>query len=216
MSAAFLARVKRGDKDMGEKRRSKPAPAKESLSGLLGEIRACRFCVETPTGAALPHEPRPVLQVSPTARLAIFGQAPGARVHKSGRPFTDPSGDRLRGWLGIGSDIFYDETKVAIAPMGFCFPGYDDKGADRPPRKECAPLWRVRLMAAMPRVETAVLVGSYAQNWHLEGRTLKTMTETVENWRAYAPAFFAIPHPSWRNNAWIRKHPWFEGELLPA
>ncbi|MCB2098427.1 MAG: uracil-DNA glycosylase family protein [Parvularculaceae bacterium] len=201
---------------MAETRHSKPAQAKESLSELLEEIRACRFCVETPIGAALPHEPRPVLQVSSTARLAIFGQAPGARVHKSGRPFTDPSGDRLRDWLGIGPDIFYDETRVAIAPMGFCFPGYDDKGADRPPRKECAPLWRARLIAAMPRVETAVLVGSYAQNWHLEGPTLKTMTETVANWRAYAPAFFVIPHPSWRNNAWIRKHPWFEGELLPA
>ncbi len=201
---------------MAGTRRKPKTGERESLSDLLAQIRACRFCVETPTGAALPHAPRPVLQVSSTARLAIFSQAPGARVHQSGRPFTDPSGERLRDWLGIGPEIFYDETKVAIAPMGFCFPGYDDKGSDRPPRKECAPLWRTRLMAAMPQVETAVLVGSYAQNWHLRGRTAKTMTDTVAGWRDHAPAFFVIPHPSWRNNAWIRKHPWFEAELLPA
>lgn len=201
---------------MAGTRRRKGDEAGESLSDLLEEIRRCRHCVEKPTGAPLPHEPRPVLQVSPTARIAIFSQAPGARVHKSGRPFTDPSGDRLRDWLGIGPDIFYDEARVAIAPMGFCFPGYDDKGADRAPRKECAPLWRARLMAAMPSVKTALLVGSYAQSWHLEGAALKSMTSTVANWRAYAPEFFVIPHPSWRNNGWIRKHPWFEAELLPA
>ncbi|MEZ5915362.1 MAG: uracil-DNA glycosylase family protein [Parvularculaceae bacterium] len=203
-------------KDMAETRRRKPGPARGALADLLKEIRACRHCVETPAGAPLPHAPRPVIQASHSARIAIFSQAPGARVHKSGRPFTDPSGERLRDWLGIGADIFYDETRVAIAPMGFCFPGYDGKGGDLPPRKECAPLWRARLMAQMPAVKTALLVGSYAQGWHLEGAAMKTMTQTVANWRAYAPDYFVIPHPSWRNNGWIRKHPWFEADLLPA
>ncbi|MEQ8935660.1 MAG: uracil-DNA glycosylase family protein, partial [Amphiplicatus sp.] len=178
--------------------------------------RACRFCVKTPKGTPLPHEPRPVLQASKTAGLAIFGQAPGTRVHASGKPFTDPSGDRLRDWLGIGEDVFYDPARIAIIPMGFCFPGLDAKGGDRPPRKECAPLWRERLMAALPNLETMVLVGQYSQKWHLGERATGSLTETVEYWRDYAPRFFPTPHPSWRNNAWLKKHPWFEAELLPA
>ncbi len=188
----------------------------EPLGALLADIRACRFCVETPKGAPLPHAPRPVLQASSDARLAIFGQAPGTRVHASGRPFTDPSGDRLRDWLGIGEEIFYDPARVAIIPMGFCFPGLDAKGGDRPPRKECAPLWRDRLMAALPNLETMVLVGQYSQKWHLGARAKASLTETVEHWRDYAPRFFPTPHPSWRNNAWLKKHPRFEAELLPA
>jgi uracil-DNA glycosylase len=191
------------------------APA-DSLKPLLEEIRACRHCVTSPKGAPLPHRPRPVLQASQTARLAIFGQAPGTRVHASGRPFTDPSGDRLRDWLGIGEEIFYDEAQVAIIPMGFCFPGLDAKGGDLPPRRECAPLWRARLMAALPNLETAVLVGQYAQKWHLGARARKTLTETVAAWREFAPQFFPTPHPSWRNNVWLKKHLWFEAELLPA
>lgn len=182
---------------------------------MLAEIRACRFCVDTPRRTALAHEPRPVLQASPTARLAIFSQAPGMRVHESGRPFTDASGDRLRDWLGIGPDIFYDDSRVAIVPMGFCFPGYDSRGGDKPPRAECAPLWRRRLLASLPNIRTAILVGSYAQKWHL-GDKAASLTETVENWRAFAPRYFPTPHPSWRNNGWLKKHPWFETDLAPA
>ncbi len=188
----------------------------ESLSALLRKIRACRICVETPMGAPLPHEPRPVLSASTTARLAIFGQAPGNLVHQSGRPFTDPSGDRLREWMGVSKDQFYDESLIAIIPMGFCFPGYDSKGSDKPPRKECAIAWRARLMASMPNIKTAILVGGYSQKWHLGDKAGKNLTETVENWRRYSPRYFPTPHPSWRNNVWLKKNPWFEAELLPV
>lgn len=156
------------------------------------------------------------MQASATARLAIVGQAPGTRVHASGRPFTDPSGERLRDWLGIGPDIFYDERRVAVVPMGFCFPGLDDKGGDLPPRRECVPLWRERLMAALPAIETIVLVGQYAHKWHLGKDRRPSLTETVAAWRDYAPRCFPTPHPSWRNNAWLKKNPWFEAEVLPA
>ncbi len=166
-------------------------------------------------GAPLEHEPRPVMQISSTARIAIFSQAPGARVHDSGRPFTDASGVRLRQWLGIGEEVFYDAARVSIVPMGFCFPGYDAKGADLPPRRECAPLWRLRLMAALPEFETAVLVGKYAQAWHLGDSAATSLTETVRRWRDFAPRFFPLPHPSWRNNAWIKRNPWFASRLLP-
>jgi len=192
--------------------RSRP----EALTPLARKIRACRICVERPLGAPLPHEPRPVFQASKGARLAIFGQAPGKRVHESGRPFTDPSGDRLRAWMGIDDAAFYDPRRVAIVPMGFCFPGYDAKGSDLPPRKECAEAWRARLMAALPGVETAILVGGYAQKWHLGERAGKSITETVSQWRDHAPRFFPTPHPSWRNNAWLKKNPWFERDLLPV
>lgn len=186
------------------------------LEELLAEIRACRLCAEPAIGAPLPHEPRPVFQITATARLAIFSQAPGARVHQSGRPFTDPSGDRLRGWLGIGPEIFYDAAKVAIVPMGFCFPGYDAKGGDLPPRRECAPRWRARVMAALPNLETIVLVGVYAQKWHLGDRAAPTLTETVQRWRDFAPKYFPTPHPSWRNNGWLKRNSWFERETAPA
>ncbi|WP_428409733.1 uracil-DNA glycosylase family protein [Hyphococcus sp.] len=188
----------------------------ESLPKLLKEIRACRLCVEAPKGAPLPHEPRPVLRASSKARLAVFGQAPGNLVHQSGKPFTDPSGVRLREWMGVTDEEFYDEKKIAIIPMGFCFPGYDAKGGDKPPRKECAPLWRERLMAALPNLETMILVGGYSQKWHLGDDAKGTLTETVENWRDYAPRYFATPHPSWRNNVWLKKNPWFDTELLPV
>jgi uracil-DNA glycosylase len=186
------------------------------LDRLLAEIRACRRCAEAPNGLPLPHEPRPVLQASAAARLAIFSQAPGARVHQSGRPFTDASGERLRDWLGLGPEIFYDAAKVAIVPMGFCFPGMNAKGGDLPPRKECAPLWRGRVIAALPGVRTAVLVGSYAQAWHLKGAAEAGMTETVARWREFAPRYFPTPHPSWRNNGWLRRNSWFETEVVPA
>lgn len=198
-----------------------PRSKEAELAALEARIRACRVCTETPTGNALPHEPRPVLQVSTTARIAICGQAPGTRVHASGRPFTDPSGDRLRKWLGIGPEIFYDSSQVAIVPMGFCFPGLDDNGGDLPPRRECAPLWRRSVFELMPDVELIVLVGLYAQKWHIDSKTVRSLTETVLDWRSIsgtdAPRkLYPLPHPSWRNNAWIKRNPWFDRDLLPA
>lgn len=187
-----------------------------TLPSLVKDIRACRICIETPIKTPLPHEPRPVLQVSKSAKLAIFGQAPGNLVHQSGKPFTDPSGDRLRAWMGVGEDVFYDKNKIAIIPMGFCFPGYDGKGGDLPPRKECAIHWRALLMEVMPQLETCILVGGYAQKWHLGKGAKKTLTETVRAWKDYAPRYFATPHPSWRNTGWLKKNPWFEEELLPV
>ncbi len=204
----------------------------DSLPRLLEEIRACRLCMEAPIGRPLPHEPRPVLSAATSARIAIYGQAPGTRVHASGRPFTDPSGNRLRTWMGVTSGEFYDETRIAIVPMGFCFPGLDAKGSDLPPRRECAPRWRARVIAALGNVELALLVGSHAQRWHLrhwrlQGRQLGSqrglgMTEIVRDWQRFAsievggPCYIPLPHPSWRNNAWIGRNPWFEAELLPA
>lgn len=176
--------------------------------------------MENPLGAPLPHQPRPVLRASRSARLAIFGQAPGVRVHASGIPFTDPSGDRLRDWMGVSEDEFYDVERVAIVPMGFCFPGLDRHGGDLPPRRECAPLWRERVLASLANVELILLVGSYAQRWHLPPVRGLNMTETVRGWRdlpkgADGKRYIPLPHPSWRNNAWIKRHPWFDTELLP-
>ncbi|MBI1261488.1 MAG: uracil-DNA glycosylase family protein [Rhizobiales bacterium] len=187
-----------------------------TLDPLLADIRACRLCRDRPVGAPLAHEPRPVLRVSSTARICIAGQAPGTRVHASGMPFTDPSGDRLRDWMGATPEEFYDETRIAIVPMGFCFPGLDAKGGDLPPRKECAATWRAPLFAELPEMSLTLLVGQYAQSWHLGKARKKSLTETVAAWREYLPYFLPLPHPSWRNNAWIKKHPWFEAELLPV
>jgi uracil-DNA glycosylase len=190
------------------------------LEALRSEIAACRICVERPKGRPLPHEPRPVLVPSATARILVAGQAPGTRVHASGRPFTDPSGDRLREWLGIGMEAFYDPDRLAIVPMGFCFPGLDAKGSDLPPRRECAPAWRSRLMALMPQLELVVAIGRYAQDWHLPPRADASVTATVSGWRriweaSAAPRAIPLPHPSWRNSAWLKRNPWFESELLP-
>lgn len=192
----------------------------DALHGLLQEIRACRLCAEAPRGRPLPHEPRPVLRVSPTARIAVCGQAPGTRVHASGMPFADPSGVRLRDWMGVTDAEFYDAARVAVVPMGFCFPGLDAKGGDLPPRRECAAQWHVRLFALLPQLELVLLVGSYAQTWHLGARAKGGMTQTVRDWRVYAtaehmPRYLPLPHPSWRNNAWIKKNPWFEAETIP-
>lgn len=188
---------------------------------IAGAIRACRLCRDAPQGARLPHEPRPVVVVSQTARLLIAGQAPGTRVHESGIPFNDPSGDRLREWLGIGRDVFYDPERVAIAPMGFCFPGLDATGGDLPPRKECAPAWRAELIASMGQVELVLAIGMYAQKWHLGDGRKRTLTETVRHWREIlesdrTPRVLPLPHPSWRNTAWLKRNPWFEAELLPV
>lgn len=192
------------------------------LDALTARVRACRLCREAPAPGkpALPHEPRPVLQVSSTARILIAGQAPGTRVHASGRPFTDPSGDRLRAWMGIGEEVFYDPARLAIMPMGFCFPGLDARGGDLPPRIECAPAWRAELMAVMPQVECVLAIGMYAQAWHLAGLQKKTLTETVRAWREYHALrpvrVIPMPHPSWRNTGWLKKNPWFEQELVPV
>ncbi len=194
-----------------------------TLDALLAEIRACQKCVADPKGKPLPHSPRPVLRVSATARIGIFGQAPGTRVHASGKPFTDPSGVRLRAWMNVDEATFYNVRHIAIVPMGFCFPGLDAKGGDLPPRKECALLWRERVMSAMPKLKLVLLVGGYAQKWHLKEQSGRTLTETVQRWREFAeaprkkgtPLYVPVPHPSWRNNAWLKANPWFEAELLP-
>lgn len=189
---------------------AEPSANKLELETLLAEIRSCRVCAQD-----LPHEPRPVIQASSTARILITGQAPGTRVHASGRPFTDPSGDRLREWMGVEESVFYDQGKIAIVPMGFCFPGLDEKGGDLPPRKECAPLYQARVRKALPNIELTLLVGMYAQRYHLRSQAQKTLTETVRQGERYQPDFLPLPHPSWRNNAWLSKNSWFEGKILP-
>jgi uracil-DNA glycosylase len=189
------------------------------LEVLLRRIRRCRLCVEAPLGAPLPHEPRPVLRASATAKLCICSQAPGVRVNASGRPFTDASGDRLRAWLAVTAVEFYDRARVAIVPMGFCFPGHDAAGGDLPPRPECARRWHGELFAHLPQFELVLLVGSYAQRWHLRLPPRETAAHTVKRWReiyasAARPRRLPLPHPSWRNNAWLAANPWFEAELL--
>ncbi|MHA1517900.1 MAG: uracil-DNA glycosylase family protein [Alphaproteobacteria bacterium] len=192
-----------------------------ALDALLSGIRACRVCLDEPKGKPLPHAPHPVLRASVTARLAVCGQAPGTRVHASGTPFSDPSGVRLRTWMGVTPDEFYDDARIAIVPMGFCFPGLDNKGGDLPPRRECAALWHDKLFAALPQIELVLAVGSYAQRFHLRAARGKTLQETMLHWREHLaaerrPRVLPLPHPSWRNNAWLKKNPWFEAELLPV
>lgn len=182
----------------------------DALDTVLADIRACRACL-----GQLPHTPRPVVMVRPETRLLICGQAPGRRVHESGRPFTDPSGDRLRDWLGVDYSTFYADPRIGVAAQAFCYPGTAPKGGDYPPPGRCAELWRSRLLAALPKVELTLLVGGYAQAWALGERAGTNMTETVREWRAFAPAVLPLPHPSWRNTAWLKKNPWFEGEVLP-
>ncbi len=187
------------------------AGAPDPLAELLAEVRACRACA-----AHLPLGPRPVLRAAASARLLIVGQAPGTRVHATGVPWNDPSGDRLRDWLDIGRDAFYDAARVAIVPMGFCYPGRDGNGGDLPPRPECAPLWHARLRALLPRVELTLLVGRYAQAYYLGARAGKRMAETVRAWRGFLPDFLPLPHPSWRTRGWVARNPWFEAEVVPA
>lgn len=153
--------------------------------------------------------------VGPNTRILICGQAPGRRVHESGRPFTDPSGDRLRQWMGIDEVTFYDSGKIGVAAMAFCFPGTDPKGGDYPPPPRCAQLWREPLMAALPQMELTLVIGSYAQAWTFKNDVKPNMTETVRAWRDYAPSRLPMPHPSWRNNSWLKKNPWFEDEITP-
>ena len=180
---------------------------------LVARIGACRLCAPRFAATATAHAPRPVVWFRPGARILIAGQAPGARVHASGRPFTDPSGERLRDWLGMDDATFYDRDRVAILPMAFCFPGYDAKGADLPPPPLCAATWRDQVLAGLGEVRLTVLVGGHAQRWHLKTRA--GVTETVRGWRDHAPQVFPLPHPSWRNTAWLKTNPWFADELLP-
>ncbi len=186
-----------------------------TLEALISRISACKLCANQFAATETAHTPRPVVYPSMNARLLIAGQAPGARVHASGIPFDDPSGDRLRSWLGIDCDTFYDQTRVAIIPMAFCFPGYDVNGSDLPPPKLCAETWRADLLAEMPQIELTLLVGQYAQGWHMGKTRKKTLTETVRAWRDYGPDLLPLPHPSWRNTAWLKRNPWFADEILP-
>ncbi|WP_205598203.1 uracil-DNA glycosylase family protein [Caulobacter sp. 17J65-9] len=181
-----------------------------SLEQVLREISACRACA-----GEFGHEPRPVVMVSRQTRLLICGQAPGRRVHESGQPFTDPSGDRLRDWLGVGASTFYGDPRIGVAAMAFCFPGTNPAGGDYPPPKRCAELWRKRLLAELKEVELTLLVGWHAQVWALGPTAKANMTETVQAWRDYAPGVVPLPHPSWRNTSWLKKNPWFDREIVP-
>ena len=179
-----------------------------SLPALLTQVRACTLCAPY-----LPLGPRPVLQAHASARILIASQAPGRKVHLSGIPFDDASGERLRDWLGLSRETFYDPRQVAILPMGFCFPGTGRSG-DLPPRPECAPAWRDALLARLPAIEFTLAIGRYAQVWHLPAGG-KPLTEVVRDWRARWPHAVALPHPSPRNNVWLARNPWFERELVP-
>jgi uracil-DNA glycosylase len=184
---------------------------------LKSRIRACRLCAGDFAATRTAHTPRPVAWFRPGARLLIAGQAPGMRVHESGVPFDDRSGDRLRDWLGLSRDAFYDKDRVAIVPMAFCFPGYDARGSDLPPPRRCAETWRAAVMAQLPRLATTVVIGGHAQRWHLGPQAARTgVVETLRNWRAHAPGTFVLPHPSWRNTTVLRRNPWIETEIVPA
>ncbi len=182
---------------------------KTTLDRLLREVRACTVCE-----AHLPYPPKPVLRAASSARLLIVGQAPGRRVHETGIPWNDPSGDRLREWMQVSREVFYDESRIAIIPTGFCYPGKGPSG-DLPPRPECAPLWHPRLRAALPDIRLTLLIGSYAQAYYLGDNRHKTLTDTVRHYRDYQPAFIPLPHPSPRNQMWLKRNPWFAEEVLP-
>lgn len=196
--------------------------APEPIESVAERLRACRLCRDAPRHSApLPQEPRPIIQAAASARLCIASQAPGTRAHASGIPFKDPSGIRLRTWLGLDEPAFYDAARVAIVPMGHCFPGLDAAGGDLPPRRECAPTWREPVLDALPNLDLILVIGLYAQRWHLGPAAAAGLTATVLRWRTILdeprrPRILPMPHPSWRNNAWLARHPWFETELLPV
>ncbi|MCJ8317525.1 uracil-DNA glycosylase family protein [Idiomarina sp.] len=180
-----------------------------SWQNLLTEVRQCTLCEpELPMGA------RPVVQLHPNAKILVAGQAPGRRVHASGKPFDDPSGDRLRQWMGIDKATFYDAEKLAIIPMGLCYPG-TGKSGDLPPRPECAPAWRQKLLEQLPNLELTLAIGQYAQSWHID-EPKQTLTERVKNWESYWPEVLPLPHPSPRNNLWLKRNPWFEDSIIPT
>ena len=184
---------------------------KNKLHDLLKEVRACQICAPD-----LPLGPRPTVVAKSSAKIMIIGQAPGTKVHETGIPWSDPSGDRLRNWLRVTREIFYDGSKIAIMPMGFCYPGRLERGGDNPPRPECAPAWHEKILAGLPDIELTLLVGMYAQKYYLAEQNKKTLTETVRHWQEFAPAMIPTPHPSWRTTAWLKKNLWFEAELLPV
>ncbi|MGB8538024.1 MAG: uracil-DNA glycosylase family protein [Acidobacteriaceae bacterium] len=188
---------------------TKPLAPAPTLPSLLRDVRACRLCEpHLPLGAA------PVLQVGAQARILIAGQAPGRRAHESGVPFSDASGDRLRDWLGVDSETFYDSKKIAILPMGFCYPG-SGPGGDAPPRPECAAAWRLRLLAQLRKVELTLVIGRYAADWHIAGAAGKRMVDIVADWERYWPRLLPAPHPSPRNQRWLRDNPWFTDHVVP-
>lgn len=180
----------------------------KSIDQLVTQIRKCSLCTDLPLG------PKPIVQASADAKILIVGQAPGRITHAKGRPFDDVSGKRLRAWLGVSEDIFYDPAKIAIVPMGFCFPGAG-RGGDAAPRPECARHWRRPLLDAMPQVELSILLGAYALDWHIGNRDGANLTETVRNWQQYWPQNLPLPHPSPRNNRWLKRNPWFETDIIP-
>ncbi|WP_416899048.1 MAG: uracil-DNA glycosylase family protein [Minwuia sp.] len=182
----------------------------EPLEPLLAAVRACRICADS-----LPEGPLPLLRADRGARIAIAGQAPGIRVHRTGTPWNDPSGDRLRDWLGVDRDTFYDTSKFAIVPMGFCYPGTVKGKGDLPPRPECRATWHDRIFAALPEIELTLCIGQYAIDYHMPDLKRPTLTETVRNWRQALPRRLPMPHPSGRNNLWLRRNPFFEAEVLP-
>ncbi len=184
------------------------------MENLAAEIHACRICADRFAATSTRHAPRPIVWFRPGARLLIASQAPGLRVHEAGTPFWDRSGVRLRDWLGLDEAAFYDRSRVGIVPMGFCFPGYDAAGSDLPPPAICARTWRARVMAVLPDVRLTLLVGGAAQRWHLG--TKAGVTQVVQNWRTAPPGILPLPHPSWRNTAWIKRNPWFEADLVPV
>ena len=188
----------------------------DDLARLQFEISACQLCAQRFLATETRHQPNPVVWFDAAPRILIVGQAPGARVHLSNIPFSDPSGDRLRDWLGVTDEEFYDRSRVSILPMAFCFPGYNAKGSDLPPPKLCAETWRSRVMNLFGEVPLILAIGGYAQKWHLGVAAKDGVTATVLTWQNYAPTVFPLPHPSWRNTAWLKKNPWFEAELLPA
>ena len=193
----------------------------DKIADMSKAISSCEICIKQPLKLPLPHEPRPVVHLYNTAKICLAGQAPGLRVHKSGLPFDDASGDRLRGWMGIGRELFYDRSRLAIVPMGFCFPGYDKNKSDLPPRKECELNWHDQVFAAMPQIEMILIIGLYAQKYHLGSTRAANMTDTVRDWRQHfqrnhSPRMLPLPHPSWRNTSWLKKNPWFTDEVLPV
>ena len=185
-------------------------PTKAEFDGIVSTVSACRLCA-----ASLPLGPRPIIQIDPKAKILIAGQAPGRRVHDTGILFNDPSGERLRAWMGVDAATFYDPQKIAILPMGFCYPGSGTSG-DLPPRPECASEWRARLLTLMPDIELTLVIGQYALDWHLGTAQLGSLTQTVQDWQRHWPKVLPLPHPSPRNNIWLRKNAWFEAEILPV
>ena len=186
------------------------------LDVLKADLSACTICADRFASTATAHEPNPVVWFARGARVLIASQAPGVRAHEATTPFWDRSGVRLREWMGVDEATFYDHSRVAIVPMGFCFPGYDDAGSDLPPPRVCAETWRAPILEALEGVEVTLLIGAYAQRWHLGPAARGGVTPTVAAWRDLAPTVFPLPHPSWRNTAWLKRNPWFEAELLPV